>query len=347
MQKRKKQTAIKKESAVLDYSKTQWLGADLRNLKAHLIEHIDLISQYPEREAETIIRLLSRRLEVSEKSLIVTDGSTGAFHLIASGEPAAKSLLLTPTNSEFAHALRRAGHEVVEQSGVTDLSKLELEGISYLWISNPNAPDGRFYSRRSMLKLLRENPDVTVIVDLSIAGFVIEENLKASDVQKYKNLIVVSSFSNVYNVPGIRVGYVVASPSRIEAFHKIYTPLCIGTLALEATRFILLHPAQLTIPIRKWLRAANELSSKLASMERVNVLPSHTPFFILELEGIKGQDLAEYLMNEHRVKVGTQDDDIQLADNQVTITALPQSEANERLLQGISSFISSLGTSEE
>ena len=339
IQKKAKPTRKKSPEVRYDFSQLQWLGGDLDKLKEHLIEHLDLITTYPEREAETLVRLISRRLEVHENEVIVTDGATGALHLIAMQSPNAVSLLLPPTNREFTHALERAGHTIRIQEGIKDLAKLELEGVDMVWLSNPNTPDGRFFSRRSLLTLLRDHPEVTVVLDLSLAGFVVEDNIKAIDIKKYPNLIVVSSFSRLYNIPGLRVGYMVATTDRITAFHRNYTPRCVGALALEASRYILLHPAQFTIPIRKWLRDSLDLADQLDKLEGVNVQYGTTPFFILSFEESNAKDVASYLLFEHQLKVGTAEDDLELAPNEIRITGLPNARANECLYDALVAYL--------
>lgn len=331
---------------VYDFSTISWKGADLTKLKEHLIEHLSLIEEYPEREAESIVRLLSRRLEVKEDQVIVTDGATGALHLIASVSRGATSLILPPTNQEFRHALERAEHVVKEQIGVKDLGKLDLTGINYLWLCNPNTPDGRFFNRRSLLTLLREHPEVTVVVDLSMASYVVEDNIKASDIKKYPNLIVVGSFSRAYNIPGMRVGYTVAESDKIATFRKNYTPRCIGSLALEAARFILLHPAQFTIPIRKWLRDSMELAEKIETLDGTEVIYGSTPYFMVRLNNGSAEELANYLWENYRIKVGTQSSDLDLKENEIRLCGFIEARYNQLLIDAIEEYISGFHSEE-
>ncbi|MBR8702912.1 Threonine-phosphate decarboxylase [Porphyromonas levii] len=342
--KEKGQAEVSRE--VYDFGSISWKGADLTGLKEHLLTNIDLIEEYPEREAESIGRLLSRRLEVKEDQVIVTDGATGALHLIASVSRGATSLILPPTNQEFRHALSRAGHTIKEERGVKDLSKLDLEGIDYLWICNPNTPDGRLFSRRSILTLLREHPEVTVVVDLSMANYVVEDNIKASDIKKYPNLIVVGSFSRAFNVPGLRVGYAVAVAERISAFHENYTPRCVSTLALEATRFILLHPAQFTIPVRKWLRDSMELGEKLEQKCDVEVVYGATPFFIVRMNRGNAEELATFLWDEYSIKVGVKSSDLDLEPNEVRICGFVSARPNELLVEAMTEYFSRFADAE-
>lgn len=331
---------------VYDFGSISWKGADLTGLKEHLLTNIDLIEEYPEREAESIGRLLSRRLEVKDDQLIVTDGATGALHLIAGVSRGATSMILPPTNQEFRHALNRAGHTVKEERGVKDLSKLNLEGIDYLWICNPNTPDGRLFSRRSILSLLREHPEVTVVVDLSLANLVVEDNIKAADIKKHPNLIVVGSFSRAHNIPGLRVGYAVAVAERIASFHQNYTPRCVGTLALEATRFILLHPAQFTIPVRKWLRDSMELGEKLEQNCDLEVVYGATPFFTIRMNKGSAEELASFLWEEYSIKVGVRSNDLDLQDNEVRICGFVSARPNELLIEAMTEYFSRFGDTE-
>lgn len=339
IQKKGKGKIVDKHAIKYNFGNTQWQGGDLEKLKAHLVDHMDLISHYPEREAETLVRLLSRRLEVGENEVMVTDGATGALHLIAGLTPSAVSLVLPPTNKEFYHALTRAKHTVRIQEDVKELSKLELDGVEMLWLSNPNNPDGRFFSRRSLLSLLREHPDLIVIVDLSLANFVVEDNIKASDIKKYPNLIVVSSFSKQYNIPGLRVGYMVANEERIKRFHQNYTPRCVGTLGIEACRYILLHPAQFTIPIRKWLRDSLDLADELNKLDGVTILYGAPPFFILQLEVGTADELSKFLLSKYSIKVGIASDDIDLKDNEIRICGFSNARANELIIEAISEYL--------
>lgn len=331
---------------VYDFGSISWKGADLSGLKEHLLTNIDLIEEYPEREAESIGRLLSRRLEVKEDQLIVTDGATGALHLIAGVSRGATSLILPPTNQEFRHALSRAGHIVKEQRGVKDLGKLDLEGIDYLWLSNPNTPDGRLFSRRSILTLLRDHPEVIVVVDLSLANYVVEDNIKATDIKKYPNLIIVNSFSRAHNIPGLRVGYTVAIAERIAAFQENYTPRSVGTLALEATRFILLHPAQFTIPVRKWLRDSMELGEKIERNCDVEVVYGVTPFFIIRMNKGNAEELATFLWDEYSIKVGVKSGDLDLEDNEVRICGFASDRPNDLLVEAMIEYFSQFGGTE-
>lgn len=340
MQKKKvRSTDSVDAKSLVDFSTVFWHGADLSKLKMHLTEHIDLISAVPERSAETISRLLSRRIEVREDELLVTSGSVGAIHLLAKRSAGASSLVIAPTHQEFKVALSLNAHRITEVESCVDITKLPLEGISYCWLCTPNTSDGRLWSRASLLTLLETHPEVTFVVDISMAAFVVEETLRPSDVKKYKNLVLISSFSNAYNIPGLRVGYVVGAKGLISELRDMDTPCGISPLATEAIRFILIHPAQFTLPARKWHRSATELRARLERIEGIETLPSSTAFFVVRLlDGGDATKLNEYLIQEHGLKVGVYTDGLDLKSNEFRVCAL-DNDSNKALAEALSAWM--------
>ncbi len=339
MQKKKSRATDGNESIqYIDFSTVLWHGAELDKLKAHLTDHIDIISHYPERSAETICRLLSRRIEVKEDELLVTNGSMGAIHLVAQCFAGGKSLILSPTHTEIKFALECAGHKITVADGRNDISKLPFEGIEYCWLCTPNNPNGHLPSRSSLLATIKEHPEVTFIVDISMAAYATEETLKPSDIKGHKNLILTSSFSKAYSLPGLRVGYLVAKKDIIKKLKPKYTPRSVGSLAMEAIRFILIHPAQFTLPVRKWHRSATELISRLNAIDGIEVIPSAIPIFVARLRDGNAKDLHDYLIREAKIKIAIAEDDLDLAPNEFRINAL-DNESNKALTEAITAWM--------
>lgn len=324
----------KEEEVVLDFSTLKWQGARLDPIKEHLVNQIDLISKAPGDSSARIARLLSRRLEIDEDELLITDGGDGAVRLIADAHRGARSLILPPTGMEFRQALHHAGHEVTEAPEGTQLSDLVTDGIDFVWLSVPNNPDGKVYRHRDLLSLLKKHPDTTIIVDLSMRKYVLEETLKESDIQKYPNLVVLSSFSRAYNLAGLCVGYICARPDFINGLREDYVPTGISSLALEAVHYVLVHPASFTIPIRKWLRDARLLAKEIDKIEGFESKLSDAPFFLVECSS-PAQQVAEYLLKEHHILVGTAAKGIDIHGNELRISPLPHQAENDALIEGL------------
>lgn len=287
----------------INFSSNVWHGANLEKLQVHLNEHFSKLTCYPEPDAASLKRLLARRYEIKEENVVVTNGSITAFYLIAQAWKGAKSTIAVPSFSEYEDACRLHEHEISFFSTSDDLSELSLEGQDFCWICNPNNPDGKLLHRTEILGLLTANRNTKFIVDQAYVAFTTEDMLKPSDVKNHPNLILIQSISKAYNIPGLRIGYLVASPEIVNEVNKYIIPWSINAIALEASKYILIHPAQFTLPIRKWQRETAELIYQLNKFDNLEVIPSSTTFFLVRLKKGTAADLKQYLWDNHGILI--------------------------------------------
>ena len=282
----------------INFSSNVWHGANLDKLKEHLNEQFSKLTRYPEPDAASLKRLLARRYEIKEENVVVTNGSITAF------------------------------------STSDDLSELSLEGQDFCWICNPNNPDGKLLHRTEILRLLAANRNTKFIIDQAYVAFTTEDMLKPSDVKNNPNLILIQSISKAYNIPGLRIGYLVASPEITAMVNKYIIPWSVNAIALEASKYILIHPAQFTLPIRKWQRETAELIYQLNKFDNLEVIPTSTTFFLVRLKKGTAAELKKYLWDNYGILIrdasnfrGLDETYIRLstqttAENQVLIDAI-------------------------
>ena len=291
------------QNVKLNFSSNVWHSANLDKLKEYLVQQFDRLSVYPEPDAASLKRLLARRYEVREENVTLTNGSVSAFYLIAQAWRGAKSKIAVPTFAEYEDACLLHEHEVDFFPAGDDLSDLSLEGCDLCWICNPNNPDGRLLRRGELLALVAANRQTCFVIDQAYVAFTTEELLKPSDVRNNPNLILVQSISKAYKVPGLRIGYIIASEENTEKIARYIIPWSINAIALEASKYILIHPAQFTLPIRKWQRETAEFIYQLSKIESLEVLPTHTTFFLVRLKKGKASDLKQYLLEQHGILI--------------------------------------------
>lgn len=292
-----------KSEVKMNFSSNVWHGANLDKLKEHLTEQFDVLTRYPEPDAGALRRLIARRFEIKEENLVVTNGSVTAFYLIAQAWRGAKSTILYPSFSEYEDACKLHEHEITFFSNSEDLSELSLEGQDFCWICNPNNPDGKLIHRTELLALIKANKKTTFIIDQAYAAFTTEEMLKPTDIKTHKNLVLVQSISKAYNIPGARIGYIIASPAFAAEVNKYIIPWSVNAIAIEASKYILIHPAQFTLPIRKWQRETADLIYQLNKLDGLEVIQSSTTFFLVRLKKGVASDLKKYLLEKYGILI--------------------------------------------
>ena len=215
----------------------------------------------------------------------------------------AKSTIAVPSFSEYEDACRLHEHEINFFPTSDDLSELSLEGQDFCWICNPNNPDGKLIHRTELLRLIAANRNTKFIIDQAYVAFTTEDMLKPSDVKNHPNLILIQSISKAYNIPGLRIGYLVASPEITAEVNKYIIPWSVNAIALEASKYILIHPAQFTLPIRKWQRETAELIYQLSKFDNLEVIPTSTTFFLVRLKKGTAAELKKYLWEKNGILI--------------------------------------------
>lgn len=322
----------------INFSSNVWHGANLEKLQEHLNSQFDKLTRYPEPDAASVKRLLARRYEIKEENILVTNGSITAFYLLAQAWKKAKSLIAVPSFSEYEDACRLHEHEISFFSTGEDLSEVSFEGQDFCWLCNPNNPDGKLIHRIELLRMIAANPQTTFIIDQAYVSFTTEEMLKPSDINNNPNLILVQSISKAYNIPGLRVGYIVAHPEKIQEISKYIIPWSINAIAIEASKYILIHPAQFTLPIRKWQRETADFIYQLTKLDGLEVLPTATTFFLVRLRKGTAADLKQYLWDNYNILIRDASNFRGLDETYIRLSTQTKSE-NEQLIEAVREWL--------
>jgi histidinol-phosphate aminotransferase len=109
-------------------------------------------------------------------------------------------------------------------SNQIDLSKFQTVKKGIVYFSNPHLPFGGFYEKSILEEFVKNIPsDVLVIVDECYIQYLGEDWEKRSVVsltEKFKNLIVLRTFSKFYGMSGLRLGYMIAHPDTQKLISK-------------------------------------------------------------------------------------------------------------------------------
>ena len=113
------------------------------------------------------------------------------------------------------------------------------ENIRLIFISNPNNPTGTHATKAEVevvLARLGNRDDVMIVFDEAYNEFVRAEDYVSAQnyLGKYKNLIVLRTFSKIYGLAGFRVGCMIAPPEVVEVFNRVRKPFNVNDLAQVA-----------------------------------------------------------------------------------------------------------------
>ena len=300
-----------------------------RAILEHLCNLPNLLSHYPEPEAWTLERMIAERHGIDPRCVIVTSGATDAIYLVAQALHYS-SVIPAPTFREYEDACR-----MVESRESRVKSRESL-----LWLCNPNNPTGEVLRASEIEELLRDY-DI-VVIDQSYERYTSVPVMTHKSAVRHRRVVQLHSMTKDYAVPGLRLGYIVAAPRLANRLRRHLRPWAVSALAVEAGKYLLQHDEVLVQPD---LQEAQRLHRELCKIEGIDVMPSHTNFFLCRLHSGTAAQLKDYLAHKHKILIRDASNFRGLTAQHFRIAAQTPSE-NEALVAALLKFLSRVESQE-
>lgn len=113
---------------------------------------------------------------------------------------------------------------------------------SVIWIANPNNPTGTFIPYAEVKSFIKQVPkQVTIVLDEAYYEYLApkEQATTPKWLKDYPNLILTRTFSKIYGLAGLRVGYGITTPPIAELLNRVRQPFNANNLALAAATAVL------------------------------------------------------------------------------------------------------------
>ena len=246
-----------------------------------------------------------------------------AVYPIVTQAQGARALVIGARPSHDAQAF---GHDLDGFSKALD----ETENVSVVFIANPNNPTGTWV-QPSDLEVFLERVPTQAIVVLDEAYHDYQDPALRVDsrqlLERFPNLVVTRTFSKVYGLAGLRVGYSLSNPAIANLFNRVRQPFNMNAIALFAAEVALDDQNFVRQSVAMNVSEKDRLSKRLIQYG-IQLLPSQTNFLtagfgrdcgslhrsLLE-RGVIVRPMGSYGLPEHlRITIGTQSQNDRLLD---------------------------------
>jgi len=203
------------------------------------------VHRYPDGSVHDLRQELAQRWKVSDDMVIVGNGSDEILVMIAGAvvEPGVNVVTGEHTFSQYAFASRIFGGEV--RTARMPHGAFDLESVSaqmddrtrIVFLCSPNNPTGGTIGARALRGFLENVPaHVLVVIDEAYGEYVETDDYPdtVALVGRHENLVRLRTFSKIYGLAALRVGYGIAQPNVIEALGKLRQPFNVGTISQAA-----------------------------------------------------------------------------------------------------------------
>jgi histidinol-phosphate aminotransferase len=189
--------------------------------------------------------VLAERLGVGQNQIVLGNGSNDVLDLAARVflAPGRSAVFSQHAFAVYPLATMSAGAECIVAPAKHyghDLDAMRAAirpDTRVVWIANPNNPTGNFLPYDEVRAFLASVPaDLAVVLDEAY-----NEYLAPADrvdtlawIKEFPNLIITRTFSKVYGLAGLRVGYAAASPDVADLMNRVRQPFNVNNLAIAA-----------------------------------------------------------------------------------------------------------------
>ena len=264
---------------------------------------------YPDGSAFLLKNALAAKHSVTPAEVFVGNGSNELIELLVRTFVLEGEEVLTSAQSFIAYKLatQAQGRRLVEAPmkerffyDIDALLKLMNRRTKLVFLANPDNPTGTWFSEKDLVRFLDAAPkDTLVVLDEAYVEFVDAPGFQDSLVlrKKYPNLVVLRTFSKIYGLAGLRLGYGLARPDLVEYVERVRAPFNVNLVA-QAAGAAALSDDEHVEKSRSLVRTERPwLAAWLAGLG-ATVAPSQANFVLADLPGRPGKDLFEGLLRE-------------------------------------------------
>ena len=267
--------------------------------------------KYPDETQEELVDALAKLNQVPKEQILCGAGSGEILKVAVAAftSPGKKLVVGDPTFEAAAGHAKASGAEVVKvklnATYAHDLPKMmESAGVGLHYVCNPNNPTASITPKAELRDFLQKVPAETIVlVDEAYHHFVETPDYESVIplVKDHPNLIVARTFSKIYGMAGLRMGYCVAQPDKIELMRAQQSWDSVSLMAIVAARASLDDAAQVTNGLKNNSEVRKYVCGELDKM-KFTYIPSHANFMMIDMRREVKPLIAAF--KEKKVHVG-------------------------------------------
>jgi histidinol-phosphate aminotransferase len=317
------------------------LGSSPKAIEAYK-SHVDDVFRYADGSCTALRETLALKNNISADQIVCGAGSDEIIALLTSAFAGVGDEIIYSEYGFLMYPIsaKRVGAKPVkvkEKNLKADIDAI-ISSITaktkIIFIANPNNPTGSYLNKDEIQKLIDNTPkNILIFLDHAY-----EEFVEAPDypnaielVNKHENVVLSRTFSKIYGLASLRIGWCYSSSYIADILNKVRGPFNVGgpaqvaaTAALNDEDFLISSKNH----NKKWLKIFFE---EFANLPSIKAYPSITNFILLDFGNIENCQKANKKLLENgfilremaayglpqclRMSIGTEDENLQILKN--------------------------------
>ena len=268
--------------------------------------NLHLISQYPETNLEELKEKVALYSGVDSSNIIIGgDGADEILDVLGKTliEPGDEFIVPLPSYMYYEFTLKIHGGVPVYAKWDMEKNKLDVESIiaalsektKIIFLCTPNNPSGTLIDKEDIKRVL-ESTDALVVADEAYFEFSEVDNVDLLD--DYDNLLLLRTFSKVFGLSGMRIGYAISNPEFIEYMHRVKPVFSLTKLSYVAASAVLDDEEYIKKSIEIGIQSREFLYENMSKFDKLEVYPSKSNYLLVGVKktGMTSSEFAEELL---------------------------------------------------
>ena len=269
-----------------------------------------ILSKYPDSKAKVLRKEISKKFNCDFNKIICGAGSDEIIQMICQLYLKTSDEVIVPQYSFLMYRIyaQIVGAKVIFSKeknykiSVSEIIKKVTKKTKIVFIANPNNPTATYLSKLELLELRKKlKKNILLVVDDAYFEYMKNKDYKSGlDLFKNKdNVIIIRTFSKIYGLASLRVGWGYASRKIVNAMNVIKPPFNVNQLAQIAATEALRDRNFINRSVSHNITAANKIK---VFLEKFNIFSNEVTANFLFLNFDKCKFSANYIFNKLQSK---------------------------------------------
>ncbi|MDC3157441.1 aminotransferase class I/II-fold pyridoxal phosphate-dependent enzyme, partial [Candidatus Pelagibacter bacterium] len=195
--------------------------------------------RYPDSDGTFLRKILSKKFKLDLNRIILGSGSDQIFELVCKAFLEKGDEVIVPKYSFIIYRIysKMNGAKIIYSKednfkiSIKDILKRVTRKTKIVFLANPNNPTGTYIDKKQLIILRKKlRSDILLVVDDAYYEYVKSKDYAPglNLFSNFKNVVITRTFSKIYGLAGLRVGWGYASKDIINALSRIKPPFNVG-----------------------------------------------------------------------------------------------------------------------
>ncbi|MGE7090612.1 pyridoxal phosphate-dependent aminotransferase [Lysinibacillus sp. NPDC048646] len=236
------QLGLTMPAEVYDFSENVNAAGPPLFVEARWQTYYPLIQRYPDPDGEPFLSKVAKFHQVEKNAVLLGNGASELLSVLARRYVNKRVIIVHPTFSEYERTLQAAGavivpiivEDIVQYTLPMDHLLREMTNADALYMCTPNNPTGVLPKKEELLQIMAYGAQVNceLVLDEAFIDWVSEDYSLIGYVSSHPHVIVVRSMTKMYAIPGLRLGYLVASDTIVSVLKTMLSHWNLNAFAL-------------------------------------------------------------------------------------------------------------------